>query len=181
MKKINKRNLHRDLGYFFLGLILTFAFSGILMNHRDNWHPEKYTLKAHEITLNINEKTELNEDFAKQTAAKLNIEDKFKRQHVRNGKFKIQFENTEVEVDVKTGKGEVVEFIKTPIISHTMKLHKNTSVWWIYFSDVFGVSLIIIAITGAMMLKHGKYTFKNYGWKLTLIGLLFPLIFLLFF
>jgi hypothetical protein len=40
---------------------------------------------------------------------------------------------------MKTGKGEIVAFNKTPIISQTMKLHKNTSNWWIYYSDIFGI------------------------------------------
>lgn len=46
MKKINARELHRDLGYFFLGLIVTFAFSGILMNHRDSFDADKYTIET---------------------------------------------------------------------------------------------------------------------------------------
>ncbi len=32
MKLIKARNLHRDLGYFYIGLIISFAFSGVLMN-----------------------------------------------------------------------------------------------------------------------------------------------------
>ncbi|WP_258012176.1 hypothetical protein [Flavobacterium psychrophilum] len=40
MKLIKARNLHRDLGYFYIGLIISFAFSGVLMNHREHWHPE---------------------------------------------------------------------------------------------------------------------------------------------
>jgi len=79
---------------------------------------------------------------------------------------------------VKSGTGEVVSFIKTPFISQTMKLHKNTSNWWIYYGDIFGISLIVIAITGAIMIPAGKFTFKKRGWKLALAGLLFPLIFL---
>ena len=48
---LKARNLHRDLGYFYIGLIISFAFSGILMNHRDSWHPEKYTVATKAITL----------------------------------------------------------------------------------------------------------------------------------
>jgi hypothetical protein len=180
MKKINARELHRDLGYFFLGLIITFAFSGILMNHRSDWHPEKYTLTSKPIAISLPEESLINDAYAEKLAQELKIDDKIKRHMVRKGKFRLQFENTEVEVDVKTGKGEIIEFIKTPIISQTMFLHKNTSNWWIYFSDIFGISLIIIAVTGTMMVKHGKHTFKRKGWKLALAGLLFPILFLLF-
>jgi hypothetical protein len=57
---------------------------------------------------------------------------------------------------MKTGNGEIVAFNKTPIISQTMQLHKNTSNWWIYYSDIFGISLILIAVTGTLMITHGK-------------------------
>ena len=55
MKKISARELHRDLGYFYLGLIITFAFSGIMMNHRENWHPDKYTIEAEAIEISLPE------------------------------------------------------------------------------------------------------------------------------
>lgn len=181
MKQTTVRNLHRDLGYIYLGLIISFAFSGIMMNHREHWHPEKYTLETKEIhvTLPENEK-DITDAYAENLAKELKIEDKIRRHNVRKGKFRMQFENTEVEIDLKSGDGEIVSFIKTPIISQSMFLHKNTSNWWIYFSDIFGISLILIAVTGAIMIKHGKHTFKRRGWKLTLAGLLFPILFLIF-
>ena len=37
----------------------------------------------------------------------------------------MMFENTEVEIELKTGKGEITYFKKTPVISHLMKLHKK--------------------------------------------------------
>lgn len=178
-KKI--RNIHRDLGYFYLGLIISFALSGIMMNHREHWHPEKYTIEAKDIEVALPAESEITEQYAEQLAKDLHIEEKMKRQMVRKGKFKMMFENTEVELDVKTGKGEIIQFVNTPLISHTMKLHKNTSNFWIYYSDIFGLSLIIIAVTGAMMIKYGKHTFKQRGWKLAAAGLLFPILFLLFF
>lgn len=180
MKQATIRNLHRDLGYFYLGLIITFAFSGILMNHRENWHPDKYTIEAKAIEILLPEESQINDAYAENLAKELNINDKVKRHMVRKGKFKMQFENTEVEIDLKSGKGEIIHFIKTPIISQAMKLHKSTSNWWIYFSDIFGISLIFIAVTGAMMVKHGKHTFMRRGWKLAVAGLLFPILFLLF-
>ena len=61
-----------------------------------------------------------------------------------------------------------------------MKLHKSTSNWWIYYGDIFGLSLITIAITGAIMIPAGKFSFKNRGWKLALAGVIIPLIVLFF-
>ena len=53
MNQLKIRGLHRDLGYFYIGLIISFATSGILMNHRDSWHAEKYTTENKSITINV--------------------------------------------------------------------------------------------------------------------------------
>ncbi|SDW90339.1 PepSY-associated TM helix domain-containing protein [Flavobacterium degerlachei] len=181
MKKKTLRNLHRDLGYFYIGLIVSFAFSGLMMNHREAWHPEKYTSETKAIEVQLPEESEINEDFAKDLGKKLGIEDKFRRQRIKKNQFTISFEKHDVEIDMKTGKGEIVSFFKTPIISQSMSLHKNTSNFWIYYSDIFAISLIVIALTGTIMVKAGKFSFKERGWKLAVAGVIFPLIFLFLF
>lgn len=178
--KLNARELHRDLGYFFLGLIITFAFSGILMNHRDSFHAEKYIVETKKIEIKITNNKDISEEDAIAIGVELGIEDKFRRHRVKKDELSISYEKFDVEIDLLTGKGEIISFIKTPIVSQMMKLHKNTSNWWIYFSDIFGISLIFIAVTGTLMVKHGKHTFKRRGWKLAAAGLLFPLLFLFF-
>ena len=179
MKRINFRNLHRDLGYFYVGLIISFATSGILMNHRDSWHAEKYTTETKAIKINLPAESEITDQFAEKLGKSLRLEDKMRRQNIKKGNLKISFENHDIEVDLKTGKGELVSFIKTPIVSQMMKLHKNTSNWWIYYGDIFGISLITIAITGMIMIPSGKLSFKRRGWKLAIAGLIFPLLILI--
>lgn len=177
--KINYRNLHRDLGYFYVGLIISFAFSGLLMNHRESWHPEKYTIETKAIEVQLPEKNKIDEEFSEDLGKKLGIKDKFRRHNVKKGTLKISYENNDVEIDMKTGKGEIVSFIKTPIISQSINLHKNNSNWWIYYSDIFALSLIIIALTGVIMIKSAsQFSFKQRGWKLALAGIVFPLLFL---
>ena len=140
MKQATIRNLHRDLGYFYIGLIISFAFSGILMNHRESWHPEKYTVETKAIEVQLPaDKTEITEKYAEELGEKLGIDDKFRRHKVKDDEFKISFEKNDVEIDLNTGKGEIISFNKTPIISQAMKLHKSTSNWWIYYSDIFGI------------------------------------------
>lgn len=178
---INIRNLHRDLGYLYVGLIISFALSGMFFNHRDSWHPEKYTVKITEIAIQMPAVDSITEDIAKNLMVKdLKINDKFKKHLVRKGKLKITAQNHDVEIDMKTGKGEIIEFIKTPFISQIMMLHKSTSNWWIYYSDVFALSLITIALSGIFMIPKGRLSFKERGWKLALIGIIFPLVFIFF-
>jgi hypothetical protein len=178
MKKIKARNLHRDLGYFYIGLIVSFAFSGLMMNHREYWHPEKYTTETKAIQVKVFAENEINDKFAEDLGKQLGIDDKMRRQMVKKGTFKISFEKHDLEIDMETGKGEIVSFFKTPIISQSMSLHKNTSNFWIYYSDIFAISLIIIALTGTAMIKAGQFSWKNRGWKLAVAGIIFPLLFL---
>lgn len=174
--KITSRAIHRDLGYFYIGLIISFAVSGIMMNHRNQWHPEKYVIEKSSFVISPIEESQVNDSIAKAILKSNGILDKFKRQSIRKGELRISCEKTDVDIDLKTGKAEVTSFINTPLISQTMKLHKNTSDWWIYYGDIFGLSLITIAITGTMLLAKSKYSFKRRGWKLALAGVVFPLL-----
>lgn len=178
MKQAKLRNLHRDLGYFYVGLIISFAFSGILMNHRDMWHPEKYTVETKSIQIAPPNEAHVSQLYVENLLKDLGIDDKMRRHSVKKGTLKISLENHDVEIELASGAGEIVAFKKTPFISQTMKLHKSTSNWWIYYSDIFGISLIAIALTGVFMIKYGKFTFAARGWKLALAGIAFPLLFL---
>ena len=62
---LRARNIHRDLGYFYIGLIISFALSGILMNHREQFHAEKYNVETKNIEVKIPKKEAISEDFAK--------------------------------------------------------------------------------------------------------------------
>ena len=83
MKLIKARNLHRDLGYFYIGLIISFAFSGILMNHREHWHPEKYTTETKEIQVKLPLEHEINEKYVENLGKNLGIDDKIRRHNVK--------------------------------------------------------------------------------------------------
>jgi hypothetical protein len=179
MKKIKLRSLHRDFGYFYIGLIISFSLSGIIQNHRKSWHPDKYTVATKAVSFNFpNDEKQINEEFTKDLGKKLGIEDEFRRSRVKEGKLQMSFEKNDVEFDLITGKGEITTFNKTPFINEILDIHKNDSNWWIYYSDIFALGLITIAVTGAFMVKAGKFSFKQRGWKLALAGIVFPLIFL---
>ena len=177
---LKARNLHRDLGYFYIGLIISFALSGILMNHRDQFHAEKYNVETKNIEVKLPKKEAITEDFAKNIIKQFDVADTYRKYKIKGETLRISFKNTDVEVDINTGKGELTTYNKTPIISQMIKLHKSTSNWWIYYGDIFGLSLITIAITGAIMIPVGKFSFKNRGWKLALAGVIIPLIVLFF-
>ena len=63
MKQKLVRDIHRDFGYFYVGLIISFAFSGILMNHREHWHPEKYTIETKNIKVQLPEESQITRGY----------------------------------------------------------------------------------------------------------------------
>jgi hypothetical protein len=88
--------------------------------------------------------------------------------------FKISFENTDVEIDMKTGKGEIISFIKTPIISQAMSLHKTLLISG-FITLIFCPEFNYDCINGYHHDQVRKFSFKERGWKLALAGILFPL------
>lgn len=175
--KLTARNTHRDIAYFYLGLILAFSFSGIFLNHRQDWHPKRYKADIREISIAPVSKDSITDAFVSSFTAQQSIEDNLRRFTVNENSLRISYVNHDVDVDLTSGQGTVVHYKITPLLGQMTILHVDTSKWWIYYSDVFGVAMLVIAITG-MFIAKGEHSFKRRGWKLALVGLIFPLIFL---
>ena len=177
--QLNTRNIHRDLGYFYLGLIIAFSISGVFLNHRQAWHPSRYKVDNSTITIKMPaDETLITKEFADQVNQEYAINDVIRRFKFADGKFEISFEKHDLKVDAKTGVGELVTYRKVPVLAQMTKLHQDTSKWWIYYSDIFGIAILTIAITGMLMIPNGRQSFKTRGWKLALAGIIFPLVFL---
>ena len=170
--------LHRDLAYFFLGVIIAFSASGIILNHRVDIDPQEYTVQTDAIQFDLPEDELLiTDDFFRSALIDKNINEDYKRFRIRENEIRLYLDEAFINIDAKTGIGEI-DYVRTiPILGQMTILHKSTSKWWIWFSDVFGIAMLIIAITG-MFISKGKNSFKKRGWKLTLVGLIFPFIFL---
>lgn len=176
--KLTARNTHRDIAYFFLGLIIAFSISGIFLNHRQSWHPRRYTWQTTEFQWpGPILKDSINDAFIARLTADEKIEDQVRRFQVNDELLKISYVSNDVEVDLVTGQGKIVTYRIVPLLGQMTQLHQDTSKWWIYYSDIFGVAMLVIAITG-MFIERGKNSYQSRGWWLTLLGMIFPLIFL---
>ncbi len=176
--KLTARNIHRDLAYFYLGLIISFSFSGIFLNHRQVWHPMRYKYDSKEITLSQPVTAEqVNDDYLKKFTEEFGIQDRIRRFAVDGNVLRVNYADHDVEVDLGSGKGKIGIFRQTPLLGQMTELHVTTNNWWIYYSDIFGVAMLTIAITG-MFIAKGSLSFKQRGWKLAVAGIVFPLLFL---
>ncbi|MGZ2368355.1 PepSY-associated TM helix domain-containing protein [Ancylomarina sp. YFZ004] len=173
------RLLHRDFGYFYVGLILCFSISGIALNHRDIFNAQTYVVRNEPIQLeNIDSLSISPESYIKNISPSI-TNNKFRGVRMNKNEARVYFEDAFANIDLLTGKGEI-EYIETiPVLGHMSILHKLMNKWWVWFSDIFALALILISITG-ILLSKGKYSFKKRGWILTVSGLLFPVIILFF-
>ena len=175
--KVTDRGTHRDFAYFYVGLIIAFSLSGIILNHRQDWYPKEYTFESKEVVLTIPADAK---DITKEAvlSATKDLELTYESHRVRDGVLRVYFEGKAIlDADVITGKG-MLEFKRlVPLIGQSIVLHQSTNKFWIWYSDIFGVAMLIIAGRG-MFISAGKNTFRKRGWKIALAGLLFPLIFL---
>ena len=176
--KLTARNTHRDIAYFYVGLIIAFSISGIFLNHRQSWHPRRYIYDKKEISIPVPASKEaVNDEFIANFTKEQNIEDNLRRFNVDGTTLKISYVNHDVQIDISTGQGKIESYRTTPLLGQMTQLHQDTSNLWIYYSDIFGIGMLVIAFTG-MFIERGKNSFQGRGWKLALIGIIFPLIFL---
>jgi uncharacterized protein len=175
------RIIHRDFGYFFFGATIIYALSGIALNHLKDWNPN-YSVEQKEFNTDINLKKSEN---IKENIFKLldKIADKgdYKSHYYPSqNEIKIFLQGgSSVVVDITTGIGHA-EFLKRrPVFYQINYLHYNPKVWWTWFSDIFAGALIIIATTGLILIK-GKKGITGRGAWLTALGIIIPIVFLLF-
>ncbi len=171
------RFLHRDFGYFYVGLILCFSISGIALNHRDIFNAQTYSVRSETIQLVNKDSLSISPESYIQNISLSFTKNKFRGIRVNNNEARVYYENAFANIDLLTGKGEI-EYVETiPVLGHMSILHKSMDKWWVWFSDIFAMALILISITG-ILLSKGKYSFKKRGWIMASIGLLFPILIL---
>ncbi|KYG82795.1 PepSY-associated TM helix domain-containing protein [Roseivirga echinicomitans] len=174
------RNLHRDIAYFFVGLIIAFAISGIALNHRGDFNSREFTYSAEPIKINLPaDPKEINEAFVQSILPEIAIGNEYTGFRVQGGTLRIIYEKARAEINIKTGEGEK-EWVGRRIgLAEMADLHQSTNKSWIWYSDIFGIAMILIAVSG-MFVSGGETSFRKRGWKFAIVGIAFPLVFLFF-
>src|SRR5882672_6895465 len=126
--KLTARNTHRDLAYFFLGLIIAFSISGIFLNHRQSWHPRRYVYNSKEINIPIPAgKEAITDEFIADFTKSQNIEDNLRRFAVDDkNTLRISYASNDVQIDITTGVGKIESYRVTPLLGQMTQLHQDT-------------------------------------------------------
>lgn len=169
------RSLHRDIGYFCVGLVLIYAISGIAVNHVDSWNPS-YVITRYDKPLPELPTDSESDAFERALAKALDIQTPF-RSRVRDHDDAVIFfyegsrvlwNETEQRAHVETTEKRVGLFF-----ANYLHLNKAKRVWT-YIADVFAVLLIYLSISGLFMVK-GANGLGRRGWIFVLAGLILPL------
>lgn len=181
LRKLN-RDLHRDLGYIFFFMTIIYGLSGIALNHIDDWNPS-YVVKSSEIKIDnsLLNKDELNRENIIGLLKKYVPEEKYKNHYFPNdNNLKIFIKDGSINIDLETGQGIIETSKRRPVFHQFNYLHYNPRQWWTIISDIYAISLMLLAITGLFVLK-GKNGITGRGAWLTGLGIIIPIVFLLFY
>ena len=183
MSKFRKwsRIIHRDVSYLFAGMILIYALSGILMNHRGDLNPH-YSVSRHEfkVTTDLSDKTKVDKALVLTLLEPLGEAENYTKHYFpKSGQMKVFLKGgSNLWVDTQTGDAVYESLKRRPLLSDMVKLHYNPGRWWTVFSDVFAVCLILITLTGLVMVKGSKGLWGR-GGILFIVGVAIPVLFLL--
>jgi hypothetical protein len=175
-RKWNKA-IHRDFGYFFFGMTLIYAISGIALNHLDDWDP-KFVINTREI-----QTANLNKNIDKEAVLNLlelyGEKENYKKHYFPSkGKYlKVFIKGGTVTVDLSTGKGIIEKTHRRPLFSEMDYLHYNPIKYWTWFADIYAGALIVLAI-GGIFIPRGKSSLKKRGIWLLAAGIIIPVVYL---
>jgi len=176
------RVLHRDIGYFCVGLTIFFCVSGIAVNHIDDWNPS-YSTSVEKVELGPLSGTDLDELQAEVVEkAGLDPDDVARRHRPERGVLIVFLPNGgEAKIRISDGKGTVRRIETRTFLFESNVLHLNhIKGLWTYVSDAFAVLLITLAITGLFILK-GRQGLGGRGKWFTAAGILLPAAFIVYY
>ena len=170
------RIVHRDLGFFLVGITLVYAISGILLNHLGGNDPA-FRTETQTLQLSPN-LTESQLTDAWHADSKLPRLKRILR--MDDGRLRLFLEGGIGVYHVSDGSLSYERHEKRTLIYWINRLHYNKVKHWSPVADFFAGSLILLAITGLFIVKGKKGLAGSGKWYL-LIGLLVPILFGLLF
>lgn len=170
------RVVHRDFGYFFFGMTIIYALSGIAINHLHDWNPN-YMITTEEITVKL---TGTRPDKAEIKAFLQAFDEdvNYRNHYFPNDEvLKVFIKDGTVFVDLNTGEGLIEKTIRRPLFREVNYLHYNPIKYWTWFSDIFCGALIILGLSGLFIPRGDKGITRRGAW-LTLLGIAIPIVYL---
>jgi hypothetical protein len=168
---------HRDVGYFFAGLTVIYAISGIAVNHIEDWNPN-YVIRTDEVAVG-----ELpaggNDVIAATVLERLAIAEQPESVvRMAPDELRIFLDQRTLTVSVPSGDVRDEHARRRYAFFEVNYLHLNHGKgFWTWFADVYAVGLAVLACTGIFIIT-GRKGLGGRGRWLLIAGLAIPLIYL---
>ncbi len=169
------RWLHRDLGYFVVGMSLVYGVSGIILNHMGNSDPSYSIKKINDLfPVQLSQRELIAHWKTKAWNAEL-----ARILPVDNENLSLLLKGGQGNYNKTTGEVRFEVYKKLPLVDFINKLHYNRKVGWSFFADLFAGSLIFLAISG-LFLVRGKNGFIQRGIWIMLAGMVVLVLYFFF-
>ncbi len=178
LRKVS-RFLHRELSFLFAGMVLIYATSGIVMNHRNTINPN-YSVEQRKVTVeSLPAQQQVTKADVLRVLEPLDEAKSYTKHYFpQKDVMKVFLKGgSSLVVNLSTREAVYEKLTPRPVLSAITKLHYNPGHWWTAFADLFAGALILITFTGLIMLKGPKGLWGRGGIEL-IIGIAIPLIFL---
>ena len=168
---------HRDVGYFFAGLTVIYAISGIAVNHIEDWNPN-YVIRTEELSVG-----ELPAGGGVLAAAavleRMGItEEPESVVRMAPDQLKIFLDQRTLTVGLPSGAVKDEHARRRYAFFEVNYLHLNHGKgFWTWFADIYAVGLVVLACTGIFIIT-GKKGLGGRGRWLLIAGLVIPLVYL---
>jgi hypothetical protein len=179
LRRLNS-NLHRDIGYFLSGLIFVYCISGIALNHVNDWNPD---FMIHKRTISLDQsytKDEVTIERIAEFTAQVGESAPKLHDFPTPDLVKIYYENASLLVDLSGRTGIYESVQRRPLFYQANVMHRNSLKGWKWASDVFGVLLAFVTVSGWFMAK-GKNGIGGRGKWFIAAGILPPIVALILF
>lgn len=169
--------LHRDIGYFVVGLTLIYAVSGIVVNHVADFNPNYREVRDDYLFEPFSAEERAEE--VRVLVERLRLPEPVDSFRPAPGRLLLLYDGWKVEAEPAAGVATAIRLESRPILHALNRLHLNhLKGAWTWFADLYAVLLIFMAISGTLVLR-GRTGLGGRGKWLILVGFMVPILALL--
>jgi hypothetical protein len=167
--------LHRDMGYFFTGVVVLYAVSGIAGNHASDWNSD-FIVNRSDVKIDLpSEQAQITSEHVLSNLERLGEAENYRTYDFPSSeKIKIYLADGCIMASLRDGHGTQETIRRRPLFYDVNRLHRNPTASWKAFSDLFAVALIFLAISG-LIIARGRQGLLGRGKWFVAAGLLVPL------
>jgi hypothetical protein len=167
------RAIHRDLGYFCVGLTVVYALSGLAVNHIADWEPNFRQIKR-EALLPL-PLPDSDQQLAELAARSLDLRTPIRESYRTDEQtLQVVFDRSNLRIDTRSGR--VSEDAQEPrfFLRAANWLHLNRGKKaWTYIADAYATGLLVLSLTGLWMFPGRKGLLGRAG-LIAMAGALVP-------